>query len=251
LWASASINFANDAITRSDTVGVFGNRKYSYVNTDGNYLGWAYVGYGFKLTKIDLQMGIHANVNVNHIKSFITSPDGSGTMRTAANISDNNSYTVGMEFNYYKDKKYSISFEPSATYNNNKSNITTYTTDYWSSTNTLEGSVQLPLKFEVGSTFEWFIRQKTAVFDRNNNVMLWKAYISKKFMKNSQLELRAYVFDILKQNLGYDRVVNNGITTENTYNTIGQYGMLSLIWNFTKTPGGAPPAEGGMMMMRR
>jgi hypothetical protein len=80
--------------------------------------------------------------------------------------------------------------------------------------------------------------------------MRWKAYVSKKFLKKSQLELRATMFDILNQNKGFDRDAKNGTTYENRYNTIGQYGMLSLIWNFTKAGIAAAPPTGGVMITR-
>jgi Outer membrane protein beta-barrel family len=250
LWSGATFNFINDAITRSDTINAFGNTKYTYINASGNYNAWGYIGYGFKLQKLDLDMGITANTGINHIKSFVTTVSPTGVITSKENINDNNSYTGGLEIRYNKEKKFSLSFEPNVTYNDNKATISKYTTSYWTSDNTLDASVDLPAKFVVGSTFEWFIRQETALFPTNNNVMRWKAYVSKKFLKNSQLELRATMFDILNQNKGFERDATNGTTYENRYNTIGQYGMLSLIWNFTKAGIAAAPPTGGVMITR-
>ena len=240
-FASASFNTISDAIS-TNTSNIEGIRTTQYVNVNGNYNAFAYVGYGFKLKKTDLQIGAHVNTGVNHINSYIND---------TLNHSNNNTYTFTLDLEYYKDKKFNIEFNPSVTYNDNRSTITTYATSYWTSSNELTASVQLPAKFEIGTTGTWFLRQQTTLFYKDNNVILWNAYVSKKFLKKSNLELRASVNDILNQNIGYNRSAQAGIITEETYNTIRRYGMLSLVWNFTHTPAGAPPPAGGMMMMRR
>jgi hypothetical protein len=50
--------------------------------------------------------------------------------------------------------------------------------------------------------------------------------------------VKAAVYDILNQNLGYNRESQNGIITESRYNTIRRYGMLNVVWNFVHSPGG-------------
>ena len=88
------------------------------------------------------------------------------------------------------------------------------------------------------------------MFDRNNNVFRWNAYVSKKFLKNDELELRASVFDILNQNLGFSRYANSNEVTESNYNTIRRYGMVTLIWNFTKMAAGAPENNAAQFIMK-
>ncbi len=242
LFGSASFNTITDAIS-TDVTNINGIRTTKYVNVNGNYNGFAFLGYGFKLKKIDLQIGAHVNAGINHINSYIND---------SLNHSNNNTYTFTLDLEYYKDKKFSVEFNPSVTYNDNKSSITAYSTSYWTSSNELTGSVQLPWKLELGATVNWFLRQQTTLFYKNNDVLLCNAYIGKKLRKKSDIEIRASVFDLFNQNIGYDRSAQAGIITENTYNTIKRYGMLSLIWNFSHTPAGAPPPPGGgMMMMRR
>jgi hypothetical protein len=154
------------------------------------------------------------------------------------NVSDNNNYGLGLDFRYDKQEKFSVNYQPQFNYNNNKSTISTNTTSYWTSQQNVEVEVQLPLKFEVGTDFNWFIRQKTEIFTGNNNVMLLNAYISKKFLKNGQLQLKAYAYDILGQNKGFQRSAMGNMVTQSNYNTITRYGMLSLIWNFSKMGAG-------------
>jgi hypothetical protein len=240
LWVSSGINYINNAISTSQNI-YEGITTTQYVNVDGNYNAWGYAGYGFKISKLDINIGAHLNPSINHINNFVNGEK---------NVSNNNSYSFGLDFNRYKQDKYEVSFRPSVTYNDNKATISTFTTNYWTSDNELSGSVQLPKKFEIGSNVDFIFRQKTPVFTTNNDVIKWNAWIGKKFLKKGQLELRASVFDILNQNIGYSRNASGSIITENDYNTIRRYGMMNLIWNFTHTPAGAPQPAGGVMVIQ-
>jgi len=227
IYSSVSFNQSNNAISQSTNTDSFGRRVYQYINVNGNYSGWGYLSYGFKLSKLDMNLGANVNSGITHSNNLVNGVE---------NVSDNRNYTFGLDINYEKEKKLSIYFNPSVTYTSNKAMISTYTANYWASDNTLSGTLQLPLNFEISTSLNWMIRQKTVVFDNNNNVLKWNAHVSKKFLKNKELELRASVNDILNQNIGYMRSAQDNYITQNTYNTIRRYGMISLIWNFTKTP---------------
>ena len=239
IWLSASFTSTNNAISTSQYIRA-GSSTTQYVNVDGNYGMNAYGGGGVKIKNTNVFVGGQLSSSLNHNHNFI---DG------LSNISNNNSYSIGPYLNYEKENKYEFNLNPSLTYNDNKATITAYSTNYYVFTTEFSGSYQLPKKFEVGSSVDVMVRQKTQVFTTNNNVVKWNAYVGKKFMKKSQLELRASLFDILNQNIGYTRDAQNGIITQSSYNTIRRYGMLNLIWNFTHTPAGAPQPTGGMMMM--
>ena len=227
IYSSISFNQSNNAISQSTNTDSFGRRVYQYINVNGNYSGWGYLSYGFKLSKLDMNLGANVNSGITHSNNLVNG---------VKNVSDNKNYTFGLDINYEKDKKLSIYFNPSVTYTDNKATISTYTASYWASDNTLSGTLQLPLNFEISTSLNWMIRQKTVVFDNNNNVLKWNAHVSKKFLKNKELELRVSVNDILNQNIGYMRSAQDNYIMQNTYNTIRRYGMVSLIWNFTKTP---------------
>ena len=50
----------------------------------------------------------------------------------------------------------------------------------------------------------------------------------------SDIELVKKANDILNQNIGFDRNINDNFISERTYNTMRRYFMLSFIWNFSK-----------------
>ncbi len=233
LWSGLTLNTIADAISTTQTVsGPVSTTRY--INVDGNYSGYAYGGYGFKISKLDMRLDLSLNVNVDHINSVINN---------IKNVSDNNSYTFGPQFRKEKEDKYEFSWEPSVTYNDNRSTINNFSTNYWVLNNQLNAQVQLPKKLEIGSTADIMIRQKTIAFTTNNEIIKWNAYVSKKFLKQSQLELKLSVYDILNQNTGYTRTAEGSSIYQNSYNTIRRYGMLSLLWNFTHNPAGAATTE--------
>lgn len=240
LWANASFSTTSNAISTEQT-NDSGINKTRYINVDGNYSGWGFIGYGFKIPKTDLSLGARLSGSTYHINNIINRQQ---------NASNTNAISVGPYVSYEKENKFDLRWEPQIAYNMNTSTNNPVNVTYYIFTNEMSGSVQLPKKMEIGSSVDMMFRQKTPVFTSNNNVIKWNAYVSKKFLKKSELELRASVYDILNQNLGFSRNGQGNVVTQNSYNTIRRYGMLSLIWNFAHTPAGAPPPQGGMMMIK-
>ncbi|HQE11978.1 MAG TPA: hypothetical protein PLQ78_04465, partial [Flavipsychrobacter sp.] len=206
-------------------------RTYQYINVDGNYNGYLYGGLGQSIRKLNMHLGMNTNINLSNNYSFVNG---------IRNRNENKGISLGGEARYNKDSLCSIEIGFNISYNANYSTINSSNTNYFTYRPNLDISFFLPLKFEIGTTIDWNIRQKVAAFDNNNNVLQWNAYISKKFLKNDALELRASGYDLLNQNKGFSRVAYANTVTQQNYNTIQRYGMLSLIWNFTKTAAGAP-----------
>jgi len=233
MWGSFSM--IDNSITRSESIDSLGKRTYQYINVDGNYNGYMGGGIGKRITKLNSRIGGSFSASVNRTNNLVNG---------VKNVSDFNRYSAGLNGGYEtKNEKFEVEFRTDYTYNDNKATISTQTTSYWSMEHTLDVSFELPWKLEIGTDINWYIRERTVVFDRNNNVMRWNAYLSKKFLKNDQLELRASAFDILNQNIGFNRFANSNQITENNYNTIRRYGLVSLTWNFTKMAAGAQPEQ--------
>jgi hypothetical protein len=230
-WVGGGGSFTQDDIVRSESFDEVGRHTYKYINTNGNYNGYFYGGYGMKIKPIDTRVNLNGNVNFSHSNTFVNGQ---------RNASDNNSYRAGIDINkdwQQKEKDIiGISFGPSFTYNQNKSTISTFTTSYW--TMNLEASFYTKLfwKMQFMTDIDLARRQKTEVFNGNNNVLLWNASINRKFLKGDRLEMRLAVSDILNQNLGYTRNGQDNFISENRYNTIRRHGLFSITYNFAKGP---------------
>ncbi len=229
IWSSFSFNMVDNAITRSVSVDDSGRQVSKYVNLDGNYNGWGYLGIGKRLMKLNMRVGGNVSTSITKQNNIVND---------VVNTSNFNRYTVGFDWGYEtKDEKFEINIDQDFTYNDNSSTISTQATSYWQYTPSLNVEIELPWNMEIGTDINWNIRQRTEVFDQNNNVLLWNGYLSKYFLENEQLELKFTAYDILNQNLGFNRFTGGNAITENNYNTIRRYFMLSLEWNFRKMGG--------------
>ncbi|HTI09268.1 MAG TPA: TonB-dependent receptor [Puia sp.] len=232
IWANASYSFTQNNISSSSTVDSSGRKTTQSINVNGNHNFWASISYDFKWAAPDIHFGLSTEINnstnVSVVNNFL-------------NKTNSGSYQVGAGVYKTKEKKYELSFRGTATYTNSTSSINTgISTDYWTYNLTPAVDVFLPLKFQVHGDADVSLRQKTAVFNTNNNVTLLNAWIGKKFLKNDALLLKASGNDLLNQNIGFNRTVNSNFITQNTYSTIKRYFMLSIVWNFTKAGTPAP-----------
>jgi len=226
-YAGGSAALINDDISRSEEISAAGIRTSKYINVDGNYNSNLYFGAGYRLPKYDLNLGFNASLGQNRNNTFVNG---------LKNINDNNNYSLGLRIAYDKEKKLDISYDPGVSYNVNRSSLSNQTTAFWSTNQDLNVLVYLPKKFQVGTDLSWNIRQRTATFDRNNNVFLVNAFVSKKLTKKDEIELRFSVYDIFNQNLGFSQYGFGNAVTQQSYNNIRRYAMLSVVWNFTHSP---------------
>jgi hypothetical protein len=97
-------------------------------------------------------------------------------------------------------------------------------------------TIMLLWKFELNDELQGSLQQKTALYDGNNNILLWNAYFRKKFLKNDKAIIKIIAHDILNQNTGYSRYISSNVIQETNYQSIARYFLLSFVWNFSKYP---------------
>ncbi|MFA6150076.1 MAG: outer membrane beta-barrel family protein [Chitinophagaceae bacterium] len=240
-YASGGSTFTKDAISTSENIIESGIRTSQYVNVDGNYSAYIYAGAGYKMKKWNIDYGFNFYAQQGRNNNIING---------LKNKNDNNNYTLGGRLSYDKEKKVSVSFNPSVSLNQNKSSISQINTSFWSTSQDVNLLVYLPLKFQINGDLSWNVRQKTAAFDRNNNVFQLNAFLAKKFTKKDEIEVRVSVYDIFNQNLGFYQYGNNNAVTQQSYNTIRRYGLLTFTWNFTGSAKEKPVEENQMFEIK-
>ncbi|NDC43100.1 MAG: hypothetical protein EBZ77_16385, partial [Chitinophagia bacterium] len=144
-YVSLSWHNVADAISSNFTATPQGN-KTQYINVDGNYGGDFYISRGQKLRKPEIYVGGHATGSLSHTLNFIND---------TANISNNNAYGFGPNFNYEKEDKFEINGSGEITFNENNSSISKFSGNYWILTSELSASVQLTKKIEIGSSIDY------------------------------------------------------------------------------------------------
>lgn len=108
---------------------------------------------------------------------------------------------------------------------------------FWTQHYSLDVTKFITQRLRIGSDISINLREKVDAFDENNNVTTWNGYISYTVFRNRNGELRLQGFDLLNQQKGFNRHFYQNSVTERTYEVLRQFFMLSLTWNFTKTPG--------------
>jgi hypothetical protein len=196
------------------------------VNVSGNYSLSYYLSYGKKFKKPSFRLRAHTDISKSRNTNFVND---------IKNINNNNSIAFGGSISFEKEKKYNVFLMPGFRRNFSKSSIRPdVTTKYWTQEYMAEGSLMLPKKFEIASDVMFYIRQRTDAFPENNNSTRWNARLDRKLLKNDAGILRFSAFDILNQNIGFQRNINTNFITERRYETFRRYFMLSFIWNFAK-----------------
>lgn len=192
------------------------------INTNGNYSVNLYVGYGFKLKKLDLQVSLNPNLNYNKSVNNI-------------NLKTNDTKTLNSGFSVYlnksKAKKYDISLSNSFSNSRN----TTSQNDEVQSFNTnnlgLNIGVYFREKWKLSTDYNLSSRQKTVDFQDNLTNQLWNARLQRTF-KNDEFTAYILVQDILNQNIGIRRFVYENSITEEQNDRLKRYAMIGFTWNF-------------------
>lgn len=236
MYMYGGVTVTENAIVTNQFTDTSGITTYTYVNTNGNYNAYGGIGLSKKFTKADFYLNYGIRYNSSKYSNFVNG---------VKNETNNYSPSANIGFNKGKEKKYDFNYWASVGYNISTSSINKAAeTKYWTTEHNIDLTVYLPAKFEINNNVEANFRQKTAIFTTNNNVVLWNAYLGRKFFKNDKGLLKFSVYDLLNQNKGYQRQLTTNVITERNYNTIKRYFMLSFVWNFSKTAAGMPaPAQ--------
>lgn len=199
-----------------------------YNNSNFNLSG----SYRTKLQKLNTNVGVRIN--------------GSGSVYhniTNGELNKTQSYTLGGNFNVsqYIQKKYDyyVSFGP--TYNVSVASLQRdFNNNGWGMNGDFGFNVYLPGKFQIGSEGRYTFTAATQSFNEDFERLIVDANVSKRFLKDETLRIRAGVNDVFNQNVGFSRFANNNMLSENNYTTIRRFFMLSLIWDFNKMGGASP-----------
>jgi hypothetical protein len=192
------------------------------INTNGNFSGNFYFGYGFKVKKIDLQVNLNPSVNYN--KSVLS-----------INNKTSNSKTLNSGFSIYLYKSKEKKYEFSLSNNFSNSRSSTSQNDEIKSFNTnnlgLDIGVYFREKWKLSTDYNLYSRQKTTDFQTNLTNQLWNARLQRTFKSD---EFTAYIMvrDILNQNIGVKRSVYENTVSEEQNDRLKRYAMIGFTWNF-------------------
>lgn len=227
-YTNFGYTFTNNDFASFDQLDEFGRKIHKTVNVNGNNSFWGYANYYFAIKKWHLRFGTNVNPYIRTNVNFING------MR---NVNRSQDLSFGQNVSYEIEKKIDISLNADWSYNQGTSSLRPdIKTIYWIQSYSLHTELFLPYKFSIKASASVNLRQKTNDFDRSVNTTLLNGGIYKKFLKSESLEAGVYVFDLLNQNLGFDRNVSSNYVNERIYSVLKQYVLFTLKWNFTKGP---------------
>lgn len=230
VFAGFNFNTTANQINSSYTIDEFGKQVTKYINVNGNYSMNLFSNFSRRIGKKNWRAGISPNISWSQNSNFINGQENrskSLNITPAVNIS-----------NRLPDRyEFSLDYRPS--YNSSKSSISTASDrNYWIQNLSFDGRYTFPLKIDLGTEVQFEYREKLNEEDTKNQVMVWNAFIEKRFLSKEQLTLRFSINDILDQNKGYERVIQPNAIVERNYLTFQRYGLITLSYNFNTTGSG-------------
>lgn len=229
VYMGVNYNIQEKAIATFNTIDSFGKNTSMPVNVNGNtnynfYGGW-YSGQGEKKWIHELNPSVNGGRSI----SFI---NGKESRNTYANIS------FGYGLSYSVEEKYKFRISPSIGRIISTSSLRKdINNNYWTYGGNVSGYIKLPGKIEINSDVNFDLRQRISAFDQNTNIIVWNASVNRKVFKKNTGNFIFTASDLLNQNKGYNRIINSNFVTDQRYQRLGQYFMLSFQWTFNKMPG--------------
>ncbi|MDP1842413.1 MAG: outer membrane beta-barrel protein [Sediminibacterium sp.] len=154
----------------------------------------------------------------------------------ALNKLNYNITSTGLLFSKSKTSKYDFLLSGTLYYDINSLQEASKTTPNKFFTYKLKSSIDYFLMptFQLHTDAEYFRQGKSNVFSNSFERMIWNAWVSKNFLNNNQLTVKFSVNDLLNSNVGFSRSASSIMFSENVFQTIQRYFLLTCIWNFTK-----------------
>lgn len=229
-FAFLSFNKTDNAIVNADMQ--VGNtvRKTMPVNVNGNYIMFGSVNAGFPIKKLKSRFDIGLAGNVLHNNSFINS---------LPNAIDNISIGPNVNYGFFLENKMDIN--ASARLNISQAKYSAQpqmNSNYLQQLYSFEMTNYLPWGIILNNNFNYTINSGRAD-GFNTSVGYWNASIAKGFLKNKRAEVKLTAFDILNQNQGISRSVNQNYVEDARYNVLQQYFQLGFTFRLNKASGAA------------
>lgn len=213
-----------NAIVTNNFTDTVGRTVYKFVNANGNYNYTSGFNYFINFEKL--------NINLNAGLDFYKS-NFSNVVNNKKSVTDNSSIAINIGINQDKENRYNFFYNGIIRYKILSSSLTkSLQTKYWTQDHSFGLTVMLPRKFELNNELQGSLQQRTALFNGNNNVLLWNTYFGKKFLKNDKGIIKIIAHDILNQNIGYSRYINTNVIEETNYQSIARYFLLSVLLSF-------------------
>lgn len=225
-YMSTTYSTISNAFSTSEFVDSIGRRVSQTINVNGNYFINGYFGYNKRIGDKGLNMNFDGGFNSSRNNNIVNG---------STNQNNNQSYNFGVGISNYEKETLEYRINMNAGYNTIKSSIRPdVITSFWTLRPSIYLESQIAEKWRIKSNFNYEWRQKTSVFDQNNNAALWNISAQYKVLKKKDVWAGFTVNDLLNQNIGFNRQITSNFVTEQNWQVIRRYWLVTLVWNFAK-----------------
>jgi hypothetical protein len=188
------------------------------------------INFNRKLEKLGgIYGGLGFNVNGNTVYNY---------SNDSLNRSQNYVYSPTLDISMYKEKKINLRLSGGPTYTFSQTSLQpNINNNGWGAQAGLDGTIYLPLKFQIGTYSSYQYNAPTASFHNDFSQLLINMFIIKTFGKKENLMVELWGNDLLDQNSGFSRNAQANLITQTTYNTLKRYFMLTINYEFSKMSG--------------
>ncbi len=228
-YVDAGISIIRNAIIYQSQVDLStGKTTYTPVNVNGNYSYYLYANWNSGGGDKKLVHEVSPEANGGRTMSFLNGLE---------NINNYLNLTLYYGVRYSSMEKFNFSIKPKLQRSLSRSSLNpAVKNNYWTYGGYADTWAALPWQLYIRSDVDANIRQKTSTFP-GNEMIVWNARLMKKLLKSKALEVGVIAHDILNQNIGFQRIINSNYISEQRYDMLGRYFLLSATWTFSKMPG--------------
>lgn len=231
-FANVNATYTKDRITNASSIDSLFRRNTRPVNVDNDLALRSYLSFGTPLRFIQSNIHLDLNNTWNRGILFVNEMENTATrQRHSIDLSLDNrkkdfvDVAIGVRFSHNK-----------TTYSENSSLNQTYLDRLFYADLTLTPTE----KWSIGSSFDYTIYSEEN-FGGKRSVPIWRASVSRYFLKNNRGQLKLAAFDLLNKNIGINRNSQLNYVEEERIRSLGRYVMLSFSYSisgFGKKSGG-------------
>lgn len=222
IWASTFLNYTNDAFSNSITYLPDGRTVSQAINVDNNINAGFFMGGGIPLFKKKLRLDPRVDVNYSKFNSEINNQSN-----TTENLGVGGQLDIGV-----RNDTMEIGFGVSYRYNIPNSSLSIGTNQpYTVQSYSMDVFFELPARFFIESDAKYTINSQRAE-GFNISPFIWNAKLNKRFLKTGNLVASISAYDILNQNVGIRRSIENNVIIDNRNQIIARYFMVGLTLRF-------------------
>jgi Outer membrane protein beta-barrel family len=223
---AASFHLLSNSFSTSEKFDSLGRRAFQWINTKNIWDANAIIYINAKPIKNLMNL----NVDIQFSRSFF---------RKNVNDIENIITATGIGFSitpviYQKDK---FSFQTRILYNISFTKVNSVEQQKWIARNWIfrpSGWVTLFKQWRLSSDLSIAQFLANSFYGQKETVLRLNAFIGFRPIRNQHIEFRLSAVDLLQNNRGVRRTSYENFGEQATFNTVGNYYLLSLIYNFSK-----------------